>query len=185
MIREFNSEKVRDGAIMMVKADPGRTAVDLGAGEGFITEGLLNAGCNVIAVDSSPQMVDVLKQRFGHMKEVRILHSGYMPVNIPDDAADYLFAHMHLSRCESPAKTIAEMKRIVKPGGKIAVTDALFHEHPGLCEKYGLLHPGFTLPDMYIWFAQAGIINISVEKSGSVELAGGIKAGLFLAYGEK
>lgn len=184
-MEEFNSEKIRDAAVMMVRADPGKTAADIGAGEGFITEGLLNAGCNVIAVDSSLAMIDILRQRFGHMKDVRIVHSDYSPLKLPDDSADYVFAHMHLSRCRNPEKTISEIKRIARPGGKIAITDLLFHEQGEVAGRFGLAHPGFTLPDIYIWFAQAGLKNISVENAGSIELPGGIRLEMFLAYGEK
>lgn len=184
-MEEFNSEKIRDAAIIMVKADPGKTAADIGAGEGFITEGLLNAGCSVIAVDSSQVMTDILRHRFGHMQEVRIVQSGDSPLNLPDDCADYVFCHMHLSSCETPEKTISELRRIAKPGGKIAVTDILFHESAGAPGPAGLKHSGFTLPDIYIWFAQAGIRNISVENTGSIELQGGTRLEMFLAYGEK
>ena len=169
----------------MVRADPGKTAADIGAAEGFITEGLLNAGCSVIAVDSSQAMTEILKQRFGHMKEVRIVQSGDSPLNLPDGCVDYVFCHMHLSRCDTPEKTIAELKRIAKPGGKIAVTDLLFHVYESLAREAGFKHNGFTLPDIYIWFAQTGIKNISVENAGSIELPGGIRLEMFLAYGEK
>lgn len=184
-MEEFYSEQVRDASVMQVKADPGKTAADIGAGEGFITEGLLNAGCSVIAVDSSPDMVSVLKQRFGHIREVQVVLSGCSPINLDDNCADYVFSHMQLCRAESPAAFISELKRIVKPGGRIAVTDLLLHEHEDITEKYKFRHHGFTLPDLYDWFVQADIKNISIETAGSVLLDGGIKLDIFLAYGEK
>ncbi|HPS57338.1 MAG TPA: class I SAM-dependent methyltransferase [Spirochaetota bacterium] len=181
----FNSVQVRDEAVMQVKADPGKTAADIGAGTGFITEGLLNAGCNVIAVDSSPEMISVLKERFGHMQDVQVVFSGYSPLKLNDNCTDYVFSYMQLSVSENPAVFISELKRIVKPGGKIAVTDLLFHKHNSVTEKYGFMHHGFTLPDLYDWFVQAGIKNISIETAGTVELPGDIKLDIFLAYGEK
>ena len=185
IMEEFNSVQVRDEAVMQVKADPGKTAADIGAGEGFITEGLLNAGCNVITVDSSPGMVSILKERFGHMHDVQVVFSGYSPVNLGDNCADYVFSHMHLSVSENPPAFISELKRMVKPGGKIALTDLLFHKHDSVTEKFGFRHQGFTLPDLYDWFVQAGIKNISIETAGTVELPGDIKLDIFLAYGEK
>lgn len=184
-MEEFYSVQVRDEAVMQVKADPGKTAADIGAGEGFITEGLLNAGCNVIAVDSSPDMVDVLNKRFGHMNDVQVVLSGYSPVRLNDNCADYVFSHMQLSRAENPAAFISELKRIVRPGGKIALTDLLFHKHAAITENYKFRHQGFTLPDLYDWFVQAGIKNISIETAGSVIIGGEIKLDMFLAYGEK
>lgn len=184
-MEEFYSVQVRDEAVMKVKADPGKTALDIGAGEGFITEGLLNAGCNVIAVDSSPEMVGILRHRFGHMREVRVVQSGDSVVKLEDDIADYVFAHMRLSVTEDPAALIRELKRLAKPGGRIAVTDLLIHKHSSVTEKFSMKHPGFTLPDLYEWFVQAGIKNISIETVGSVQLEGDVKLDFFLAYGEK
>lgn len=184
-MEDFYSVQVRDEAVMKVRADPGKTAIDLGAGEGFITEGLLNAGCSVIAVDSSPEMVSVLKQRFGHIQEFRVVQSPDIEVKLQDDIADYVCAHMRLSVSPDPAALIREIKRLVKPGGKIAVTDLLFHKHSGVSDKYSMKHQGFTLPDLYEWFVQADIKNISIETAGSVILPGEIKLDMFLAYGEK
>lgn len=185
IMEDFYSVQVRDEAVMKVKADPGKTVVDIGAGEGFITEGLLNAGCSVIAVDSSPEMVSVLKQRFGHLREVKVLQSEYSRIKLDDDCADYVFAHMRLSVSPDPAALIREIKRLVKPGGKIAVTDLLFHKNSGITDKYSMKHQGFTLPDLYEWFVQADIKNISIETAGSVKLDNGTKLDFFLAYGEK
>ncbi|NLV67457.1 MAG: class I SAM-dependent methyltransferase [Spirochaetes bacterium] len=184
-MEEFNSVQVRDEAVMQVKADPGKTAVDVGAGEGFITEGLLNAGCNVIAVDSSSEMVSLLKQRFGHLREVRVVQSPDHEIKLDDEIADYVFAHLRLSVSPDPAAFICGIKRILKPGGKLAVTDLLFHKHADVTEKYGFRNNGFNLPDLYEWFVLAGVKNISIETAGSVQLEGGIKLDMFLAYGEK
>ena len=184
-MKDFCSVKVRDEAVMKVKADPGKTAVDIGAGEGFITEGLLNAGCNVVAVDSSPDMAGVLNRRFGHLREVQVVLSGDSPVKLGDNCADYVFSHIHLSFSPDPASLISELKRIAKPGGKIALTDLLYYENADVAEKYGFRHQGFTLPDLYEWFVQAGIKNITIETAGSVELPGNIKLDIFLACGEK
>ena len=55
----FFSEAVREAALELADIRPGSsshlTAVDLGAGTGFLTEALLAAGATVFAVDASPQ----------------------------------------------------------------------------------------------------------------------------------
>ena len=52
MRRSFFSEEVREGAYRAAGLVPGRVAADIGCGTGFITEGLLEKGMKVIAVDS-------------------------------------------------------------------------------------------------------------------------------------
>ena len=49
----FFSDAVREIAIAKANPRAGQTAADLGAGTGFITEGLLERGLRVLAVDQS------------------------------------------------------------------------------------------------------------------------------------
>lgn len=53
----FFSEKVRQVAYAQADIQKRKTAADIGTGTGFITEGLLQEGLNVIAVDQSENML--------------------------------------------------------------------------------------------------------------------------------
>lgn len=64
MRQDFFSETVREKAYKTAGIEPGNTAADLGAGTGFITEGLLKKGLKVIAVDQSQAMLDQMKIKF-------------------------------------------------------------------------------------------------------------------------
>jgi 16S rRNA A1518/A1519 N6-dimethyltransferase RsmA/KsgA/DIM1 with predicted DNA glycosylase/AP lyase activity len=57
MRRGFFSEAVRERAFDAADVIAGRLAADIGAGAGFVTEGLLNRGLRVIAVDRSEAML--------------------------------------------------------------------------------------------------------------------------------
>lgn len=186
----FFKEAVRDEAVIKVKTEFGKTAADIGAGRGFMTEGLLNAGLNVIAVDSSPEMTDILKQRFGHLREVQIVMTPQQKIAVADDSVDYVFANMYLHNTEDPLVMIKEMQRILKPGGKLAITDLAEHRYGEPLKE--LLHrwPGFNMPDLYEWFVKAGLREISIEvlnQSCTFDSGSGdtVSIGIFLAYGEK
>ena len=94
------SEKVRDEAVMKVKTESGKTAADIGAGTGFMTEGLLNAGLDVVIVEYSQEMIEILKQRFGHLREVKIIKSSQQKIDITDNSVDYVFSNMFLHNIE-------------------------------------------------------------------------------------
>jgi ubiquinone/menaquinone biosynthesis C-methylase UbiE len=184
------SEKVRDEAVIKVKTESGKTAADIGAGTGFMTEGLLNAGLNVVIAESSPEMLELLKQRFGHFREVEIVKTTENKIDIADNTIDYVFSNMHLHNLVEPVILIEEMVRILKPGGKLAITDLAEHRYEDFQKLQNHNWPGFNMPDLYEWFVKAGLKEISIEVLNDTVLfdsAAGesIAFNVFLAYGEK
>jgi ubiquinone/menaquinone biosynthesis C-methylase UbiE len=61
----FFSEAVRDKALAAAGVRAGGVAADVGAGTGFLTEALLQAGLKVVAVDQSPEMLAQLQAKVG------------------------------------------------------------------------------------------------------------------------
>ena len=104
---------------------------------------------------------------------------------------DYVFANMYLHHVDLPQVAIDEMARILKPGGKLVITDMDEHEFEFLRKEQHDRWLGFKREDIELWFKQAGLKNVKVdcvdeeccadsvegEKSGNVSL--------FVAHGEK
>ena len=120
MRQEFFSEAVRERAYDEANIQPGKTAADIGAGTGFVTEGLLQNGLKVIAVDQSQDMLSELMKKFKEI-DCRVGKAEKLP--IADETVDYVFANMYLHHVESPAAALKEMARILKNGGKLVITD--------------------------------------------------------------
>jgi len=59
----FFSESVRMKAFAVAGLQTGQVAADLGAGTGFITEGLIREGLHVIAVDQSEAMLAQMQKK--------------------------------------------------------------------------------------------------------------------------
>ena len=67
MRENFFSDEVREEALSTLPVQKGKTAADIGAGTGFISEGLIQAGLQVIAVDQSEAILKEMKRKFrGH-----------------------------------------------------------------------------------------------------------------------
>jgi ubiquinone/menaquinone biosynthesis C-methylase UbiE len=62
MRKGFFSQAVRDNAFATAEVRSGMVAVDVGAGTGFMTEGLISKGVHVIAVDESESMIRELRK---------------------------------------------------------------------------------------------------------------------------
>lgn len=165
MRAEFFSAGVRDKAYAAAALEPGMTVADVGAGSGFITEGLVGRGLNVIAVDQSPAMLAEMARKLGHEGiAYREGEAGRLP--IADGTVHRAFANMFLHHVERPAEAIRELARTLAPGGRLVITDVDRHGHEWLLAEHNDRWPGFAREDVRRWFADAGLRNVSVSDAG-------------------
>lgn len=166
MRRSFFTEEVREGVYRAAGIVPGKTAADIGCGTGFITEGLLEKGLKVIAVDQSPAMLDELRSAMGSPSlECRQGEAESLPMD--DGSVDYAFANMFLHHVESPPVAIREMVRILKPGGVLVITDMDEHDFDFLITEQHDRWAGFARGDIREWFLGAGLREVEVGPVGS------------------
>jgi ubiquinone/menaquinone biosynthesis C-methylase UbiE len=162
----FFSEAVRERAFDAAGAVAGKIAADIGAGSGFVTEGLLKRGLRVIAIDRSAAMLEEMRRKFGEGSavEYRIGEAESLP--IAGGSVDYVFANMYLHHVESPSVAISEMARILKPGGRLVITDLDRHDFEFLRTEHCDRWMGFDRPDVARWFAEAGIVDVKIDCVG-------------------
>lgn len=187
----FFSEAVREQAIAVAGVQKGKLAADIGAGTGFVTEGLIKLGVRVIAVDRSEAMLAELQKKFAGNKriEVRVGHGDAIP--IPNGSVDYVFANMYLHHVENPQQAIAEMARILKRDGSLVITDLDEHDVEFLRTEHHDRWLGFRRSDLENWLQNAGLQQVAVistnERCSSTSSEGPATAaiGIFLASGQK
>jgi ubiquinone/menaquinone biosynthesis C-methylase UbiE len=190
MRTSFFSEAVREKAYEVAEVKQGEIAADIGAGTGFLTEGLLKRGLKVIAVDLSNEMLEILKTKFNQYTQVFYLQGESESLPIKDQSVDYSMANMYLHHVEAPLLAIKEMKRILKPGGKLVITDLDTHDYEFLRTEQYDRWMGFDREDIRRWFIEAGLKNISIDCVGgecctkSIEGCEEAKISIFIAYGE-
>ncbi|MFQ5795263.1 MAG: class I SAM-dependent methyltransferase [Candidatus Bipolaricaulia bacterium] len=163
MRESFFSEAVRDKAFSIAGVQTDKIAADIGAGSGFITEGLIQTGLQVIAVDQSEAMLKQMNRKFAHVEGIdyRVGEAERLP--IPDEAVDYAFANMYLHHVESPPEAIKEMVRILKPGGQLIITDLDEHTFEFLRDEHHDRWMGFKREDISQWFTDAGLKHVAVD----------------------
>ncbi|HEY82387.1 MAG TPA: methyltransferase domain-containing protein [Dehalococcoidia bacterium] len=166
MRQAFYSQAVREKAIAVAEVKPGKLAADIGAGTGFITEGLVQRGLWVIAVDQSEAMLGEMKHKFQDIDTVdyRLGEAENLPIE--DEAAHYVFANMCLHHVENPPVAIKEMVRILKPGGRLVVTDLDEHNFEFLKAEHRDRWLGFQREEVKRWFIEAGLKGVKVECVG-------------------
>jgi ubiquinone/menaquinone biosynthesis C-methylase UbiE len=191
MRQSFFSESVREKIYQVAEVEKGRTVADLGAGTGFITEGLIKNGVNVIAVDQSIAMLQKLEEKFLSSGLVKCLNGEAENLPIEDNSVDYAMANMYLHHVETPLAAIREMVRILKPGGKVVITDLDEHSFEFLKTEQHDKWMGFKRDDIKKWFSDAGLTNVTIECVGEDCCATSTcsnqnaSISIFIAYGEK
>ncbi len=191
MRRSFFSEKVREVAVAKADIQAGKLAADIGAGTGFVTEELVHKGLKVIAVDQSEAMLEEMKKKSGLSRSVEYRIGEFNNLPMQDETVDYVFANMYLHHVELPQVAIEEMVRILKPGGKVVITDMDEHEFEFLRQEQHDRWLGFKREDIENWFDEAGLKNVKVDCVGeeccgeSLEGCDKASVSLFVAYGEK
>jgi ubiquinone/menaquinone biosynthesis C-methylase UbiE len=184
----FFSEKVRESAFSVAGLQAGKQAADIGAGTGFVSEGLVRQDLNVIAVDQSEAMLEELKNKYPQL-DCRQGEAEDLPV--ADNAVDYVFANMYLHHVERPAVAIKEMTRILKKGGRLVITDLDEHDFEFLKNEHQDRWMGFKREDIADWFRASDLSDVKVDCVGqnccadSANGSSSAKVSIFVASGTK
>jgi SAM-dependent methyltransferase len=137
-------------------------ALDLGCGTGNLTRRLLEAGCDVLAADVSPDFLRIVERRYrgsGRVRTVRL--SGVDLGGIEDASVDLVAAYSVLHHIPDYIGALDEMARVLRPGGIVfvdhEVTEA-FWEPDGCVvafrralHEHALARPGLWNPTRRRW----------------------------------
>lgn len=159
----YFDDTLREKAYAVAGLRPGQTAADIGAGSGYITEGLIQRGLNVIAIDQSEAMLAEMRKKFAAASGISYRRGEAECLPVADASVDYVFANMYLHHVEQPLTAIREMVRLLKPGGKLIITDMDEHQFEFLRNELHDCWLGFSRSDIATWLTQAGLEQVVVE----------------------
>ena len=168
----YFSAAVRDSAISKAYLHPKMSVADVGAGTGFMSAGLAALVSNVIVLDGSEAMLDVARKNLSQFNNLEFHLADGLDLPLADASQDTVFANMYLHHCPEPLAAIREMVRILRPGGRLVLTDMDAHTHEWLKTEMSDVWLGFERQQIREWFEQAGLVNIILDCTGQSCQAG-------------
>jgi SAM-dependent methyltransferase len=112
---------VEEPAVRTILGDvPAGRAVDAACGTGRLTKLLVETGHEVVGVDRSQEMLDQARCTVADV-DLRLGDLRALPVD--DDDADLAVCGLALTHCEDLVPIVAELARVVRPGGRIVTSD--------------------------------------------------------------
>ncbi len=127
-IRYLQSRGIaREAAFFLPYVRPGMTLLDCGCGPGSITLGLAEslAPGTVTGIDRDASRIEIAEQSASERgtANVRFQTADVLDLPFSDASFDAVFAHAVLQHVREPLRALAEMRRVLKPGGVIGLRD--------------------------------------------------------------
>lgn len=159
------------------KEPDGTAILDVPCGGGVAFRGL-RAGQRVryVAADLSPVMLERARgeaQRRG-LDQVEFTAADVNALPFEDGSFDLCVSYTGLHCFPDPAAALAEMARVLCPGGALRGTAVV--KHAGLrqdawvrlMQLRGSFGPGCTLAELESWLTDAGLVEVSARRDGAL-----------------
>jgi ArsR family transcriptional regulator len=137
------------------------TVADLGVGTGALAETLAPFAGRLIGVDRSDQMLLAAKLRLAPFANVELRRGELERLPVQDGELDLAVMALVLHYVVDPAAVLAEVRRALKPKGRLVLLDMRAHDRgPTYAEEMGHVWPGFEADRMVGWLEEAGFHRI-------------------------
>ncbi len=164
---------------MLALIDPSLTVGDLGCGTGQVSELVAPHVTRVIAVDGSNDMVQAARKRLKGLHQVEVRRGDMEALPIDDGQLDVAITALVLHHVPEPARALAEVCRVLQPGGRVLIVDMLPHDRVEYQQQMGHVWLGFSEKTIKKYLDGAGFDQASLSILPADDAAKG--PGLFVA----
>jgi ubiquinone/menaquinone biosynthesis C-methylase UbiE len=158
-IREEMIGRRADLLALLDLLDDDWTVGDLGCGAGQLAEALAPCVAHVIGVDESGPMLSAAAKRLANYENVELRSGTLESLPIEDESLDAAIVFLVAHFISDPAKAIAEIRRVLTPGGKLLIVDLMSHDRMDYVVQLGHVWQGFDGEQVKEWLTDAGFAS--------------------------
>ncbi|MBW3630064.1 MAG: methyltransferase domain-containing protein [Gemmatimonadetes bacterium] len=133
------------------------TVGDLGCGTGQVSASLAPFVGRVVAVDESPAMLNAARRRLRDVENVEVRRGEVESLPLADGELDAAVLFLVLHFVPEPQRSLEEVARALKPGGRLLVVDMTPHDREEYRQRMGHVWLGFAAEQLTGWAEQAGL----------------------------
>jgi demethylmenaquinone methyltransferase/2-methoxy-6-polyprenyl-1,4-benzoquinol methylase len=115
-----NAQLWRAATVRAVDPRPGERVLDVACGTGTSAYALARAGATVVGLDFSPGMIEEGRRKH---PQIEFVEGDAEKLPFGDDEFDAVTVSFGLRNVENPKTALAEMYRVLKPGGRLVVCE--------------------------------------------------------------
>ena len=142
-----------------------RTVLEVGPGEGELLADLRPRFARVIALDNAAEMLERSRQFAAAqgLAGIDFIHGDTSDAVRQGLSSAVITLNMVLHHTPAPASVIADLARVLEPGGVLLVTELCHHDQDWARHACGDLWLGFEPDDLARWAADGGLADGGTE----------------------
>jgi len=150
--------------------------VDLGTGTGRMLEVLADSYKRGLGIDSSREMLAVARAKLAGagISHAQVRLGDITDLDAATGQADVVVLHQVLHYFDDPGRTLAQVRRLLKPGGEVLVIDFAPHELEFLRVEHAHRRLGLSQAQMQGWAEAIGLEVASYKEFPSTNGAQGL-----------
>ncbi|MBC03736.1 MAG: ArsR family transcriptional regulator [Phycisphaerae bacterium] len=152
---------------MLGLIDPDWVVADLGCGTGDVSQRLAPIVREVIAVDREPAMLEACRKRLDGADGIRYVEADLAELPLSEGSIDAAVIMLVLHHVAEPLEVLAEVSRVLRPGGCALIVDMVRHERDEYRHDMGHLHLGFDEQTVSGWAEPAGFARSTWRRLSS------------------